>query len=97
MTVTLLLLALGATARITRFFNADVLAGSLRAAVVRRYGDESKAATLIRCPWCLSPYVAVPVLGSGLATHSAGWWEFLAAVLSISYVYALAAQWLDDE
>lgn len=102
MTIILFVLALGATARLTRLFNADVLAGPVRAAVMARYGDDSGLGILVRCPWCLSPYVAAAVLGSGWwSTNGHGqpadWWTFGAAVLTISYAYAVFAQWADDE
>lgn len=97
MTVTLFVLALGATARITRLINADMITARLRLFVWERFGEDSHAGVLIRCPWCMSPYVAAVVLGAGWLSHGAGWWLYLAAVLSISHVVALAAAWLDDE
>lgn len=97
MTVTLFLLALGATARLTRLINDDVIAGRFRTWVWDRWGEDSHPGFLVRCPWCLSPYMGALVLGAGWASGEAWWWTFGAAVLSISHVVALAAQWLDDE
>lgn len=97
MTVTVFLLALGATARLTRLINADVIADRVRVAVWERWGVDSHPGVLVRCPWCISPYVGALVLAAGWAAGWAAWWLFVAAVLSISYVVAVAAHWLDPE
>lgn len=97
MTVTMFVLALGATARLTRVFNADVIAERFRMAVYSRWGADSHAGVLVRCPWCLSPYIGAVVLAAGWYSGQATWWTYAAAVLSISHVTALAAAWLDDE
>lgn len=96
MTVTLFFLALFATARITRLINSDVITGWLRIVVYERFGEDSHPGTLVRCPWCLSPYVGALVLGAGWLSGEAAWWTYLAAVASISHVVALASAWLDE-
>lgn len=91
------LLALGAVARITRFVNADVLGGPLRAAVIRRFGPDSTPVEFVGCPWCVSVWVAAPVaVLAWLFGHTAGF-VVPAAWLSLSYLYSIAAAWLDEE
>lgn len=97
MTVTLFLLALGATARLTRLINSDMITGRLRVAVYERFGEDSHAGVLVRCPWCASPYVAAAVLAAGWLSHEAPWWTYAAAIASISYVVAIASAWLDED
>lgn len=96
MTVAVFLLALGATARITRFINADALAGPLRAAATRIAGDEDRGvAYLVRCPWCASMWVAGGVYAAAyFYGHTAGF-LIATAALSASFLIGLAADVLD--
>lgn len=68
-----------AVARIVRLVQVDEMpVGALREAVLDRYG-EWKATELLRCPWCLSVWVAAAVV---LARHR--WpraWPWVARVL----------------
>ncbi|MGI5292713.1 hypothetical protein ACQEVF_56710 [Nonomuraea polychroma] len=89
------LLALGATARVTRFFNSDVLAAPIRAWILRRHGPASKWTYLAQCPWCLSIWVAPIAVTAAWLSAGAWWFTIPAAALSASYVYGLIAQHLD--
>lgn len=96
MTVTAFLLTLGAVARITRFVNADTLFESVRAAVLRRFGP-GYWYTLVTCPWCLSIWTAAAVVPVGWFAGRSPAYLIPAMVLSISYLYAIAATHLDKD
>lgn len=90
-TISLILAGL-ATARVTRLVTGDRLTERPRlwllTQIVRRnrHGDESLAAYLVTCPWCVSVYA-----GAGFG---AGWWLwgesrwFTAAVAALAFSYA---------
>lgn len=90
--VTIVFLAFGATARITRFINADDLAAPIRSGVVRRFGPQSKAATLIECPWCASIWVGAAVVPAAYWFGDRAWFQVPALWLTISYWYGWLAQ-----
>lgn len=90
------LLALGLTLRVVRFLNSDVLAQGLRDAVDRRFGDSSKAAYLISCPWCASPYVAAPVMAAAYYVGEHPAFIIAAAAATASYLTGLISINLDD-
>lgn len=89
-------LAFGATARITRFLNSDVLAAPLRIAVNRRWGEDSYPATLIECPWCASIWVGAAVVPLAWWFGDTTWFALPAAWLTVSWVYGLVATNLDS-
>lgn len=97
MTIAAFLLALGLTARIVRFLNSDVLAQALRDAITRRYGEASKATYLVGCPWCTSPYVAVPIVATAYYAGDHPAFVIPAAAATISYLVGLATINLDDD
>lgn len=87
-------LMLGATARLTHLLNEDAIAGPIRAAVIRRFGQDSAPAYFTRCPWCVSMWTAPAVIALGWwpAHHGTATWFWLpAAALTISYVTGLLA------
>ncbi len=95
--VAVFLLALGATARITRFINADVLAGPIRALALRiaRGDDDHWLPYLARCPWCASIWIAAATFTlTWYYAHTPAWWITTAA-LSASYLVGLLADVLD--
>lgn len=57
-----LLLGLLAVARITRLIVEDRLLVGVRQWAVRKWGEDSKPAYLLHCPWCMSIWVSVPVM-----------------------------------
>lgn len=97
MTISAFLLALGLTARVVRFLNSDVLAQGLRDAIGRRYGEASKAAYLVGCPWCASPYVAVPAVAAAYYAGEHPAFVITAAAATISYLVGLVSINLDDD
>lgn len=62
MLVVSLVVAALAVARITRFLTEDFLAVGYRRWVVSRWGAESKMSYLVHCPWCISIWVALPLM-----------------------------------
>lgn len=96
-TLTAFLLALGAVARVTRFVNADILAQPIRNLAMRRHGPGGHAAILIHCPWCLSIWIAAPLAPLAYWYGDRAWFVIPAAWLSLSYVYAIVAQWADSD
>lgn len=95
MTIAIFLLALGATARITRLVTRDFITRHLRAYVIRRLGPDHDVPYLLTCPWCLSVWVAAGVMT--VAWFYGGHPGFIipAAALTASYLIGLAASILD--
>lgn len=58
----LALLVCVATFRLARLFTMDFVMEPFRDWVAKRFGAESKLAYLSECPWCLSMWLAVPVV-----------------------------------
>ncbi|MBP2703509.1 DUF1360 domain-containing protein [Microbispora sp. RL4-1S] len=96
MTICVFLLALGVVLRVVRFINSDVLFAPVREAVERRYGDASKISYLLSCPWCASPYVAVPVMAAAYAWGEHPLFVVFAAAATASYLVGLISTNLDD-
>lgn len=97
MTLSVFLLALGATARLTRFVTDDYLARYFRAWVIRKAGPQHDISYGIACPWCLGLWVAGAIL-------PVAWWfgehpgfVIPAAALSVSWLYGIAASLLDGD
>jgi hypothetical protein len=95
--LTVALLTFGATARITRFLNADEFARPIREWVERRFGTDSWLDYLIGCPWCLSIWVAAVVVPLGYWFGTTPWFFLPASALTVSYGYALLAQTADED
>ncbi|MGY4103415.1 hypothetical protein ACW2Q0_28210 [Nocardia sp. R16R-3T] len=97
LTIGVFLLALGATARLTRLITDDYIARHLRAWVIRRTGYKSNWSYLVTCPWCMSPWIGAIVITAHEVAHYHGWdqwWTLPAAVLSISWIVGTGAEWL---
>jgi Protein of unknown function (DUF1360) len=62
MLVVSLVVAALAVARMTRFLTEDFLTVGYRRWVVSRWGEDSKMAYLVHCPWCTSIWIALPVM-----------------------------------
>ena len=56
------LLGLLTVTRLTRLIVEDRITIALRQWIVRRWGEDSKLAYLIHCPWCISLWVSAPVM-----------------------------------
>ena len=88
----LILLALVATARLTRLVTADYVTRPVRRFIDRRWGEESWQSYLSTCDWCASIHT-----GGIVATAITLWPEnrvVIAALVALagSYVTGLAAQ-----
>ena len=57
-----LIVAALAVARITRLLVDDRLTVRWRQWIVGRYGTESLMSYLVHCPWCMSMYLAIPIM-----------------------------------
>lgn len=57
-----LIVAALAVARLSMLFTQDQLTIRIRQAVVQRFGDNSLPSYLIHCDWCLSMWIAIPVM-----------------------------------
>lgn len=57
-----LVVAALAVARLTRLLVEDRLTVSWRQWTVKRFGTESLAAYLVHCPWCMSIWIAAPIM-----------------------------------
>lgn len=88
-------LAIGATARITRFLVRDQLAAPARSAVAARFGDRSMVAYLSRCDWCVSIWVALLVTLAASLFGDTPWFWVPALWLSVAYAAAVASTWAD--
>lgn len=62
MLITSLLVAALAVARLTRLLVSDKLTVGIRQWVVRKWGPDSMASYLIHCPWCMSVWLAIPLM-----------------------------------
>lgn len=51
-----------ATARITRLLVEDRLTVAWRRWVVRRWGEDSLPSYFVHCPWCMSMWLAAPIM-----------------------------------
>jgi hypothetical protein len=91
------LLALGATARITRFLNSDYLARHLRAGIIGRLGPDHDLAYGIACAWCASVWVGGAVFTVAWFYGEHAGFVIPAAALSASYLVGVAASVFDSE
>lgn len=93
----ILLLAFGASARLTRLITGDTITRFIRDWVAARYGDESIQREFIGCPWCVGFWVSGAVTLTAFCPAINHHPAFLIATtaLSISWLYALVAANLD--
>lgn len=85
------LLTLGAVARVTRFITDDYAGRGIRMLVDRLFGPESSAAYLVRCPWCLSFWIALVALGAAYFWQATPAYWLITALLTISYLVGFVA------
>jgi len=62
MLIVSLVVATFAVARVTRFIVDDQLSIGLRRWVLSKWGDDSWQAYLSTCPWCVSIWIALPIM-----------------------------------
>lgn len=95
MTLTIFLLALGATARLTRLVTDDYVTRHLRAAVIRRFGPDHDLAYLVTCPWCISMYIGGVIMTIAWFVGEHAGFTIPAAALTASYLIGVAASILE--
>lgn len=95
MTLTVFLLALGATARLTRLITDDYITRGIRAFVIKRTGHDSDLSYLATCAWCLGLWVSAGVFALAYFHGEQAWFVWPAAALGASWVYGIAATILD--
>lgn len=95
MSITIFLLALGLTARVTRFVTDDIAGGPIRALVIRLFGEGSKAHVWVTCPWCAGLWFAAAAVLTGWFYGDTDAWQLIALIASVSWLYAILATWLD--
>ena len=83
--VTLLIIVLvcGCTARLTRLITDDRITLPVRQAVIRSFGPDHWFTFLIMCPWCVSPYVAF------LTAIPAIWWGLDFLPLHVRFILTI--------
>lgn len=86
-------LAFGAVYRCTLLVVADEITRPPREWLLRRLGPEHRISYLITCPWCASPWVAVPILETGHLWGDQWAWQFAAGVLTAAGIAAFAARY----
>ncbi len=75
--------------RITRLIYQDDITGPLRERVYIKFGDESFISELIRCPWCVSVWVAGGVaVADGVLPKA---WEKAARPLALAAAAGIIA------
>jgi hypothetical protein len=62
MLIVSVLVATLAVARVTRFIVDDQLSIGFRRAVMNRWGEDSWQSYLVTCPWCVSVWIALPIM-----------------------------------
>ena len=62
MLIVSLIVATLAVTRVTRLIVDDQLTMGLRRWILKRFGDNSWQFDLVTCPWCVSFWVAAPVM-----------------------------------
>jgi hypothetical protein len=96
-----LVLAL-AVARVTRLVTTDEVTLPLRTWVIRKWGEDGKAAYFIFCPWCVSIWVSMLLIPPTFLTpHGPGWveqvWLALLTIGATSHLTGLIASKLEND
>jgi hypothetical protein len=82
----LLVLSL-AGCRITRIVMLDTISEPIRRWVWNRYGVDSKPGLLLGCPWCVSWWVSITLVGySWLAGMTSSFWVALLLIPAVAYL-----------
>lgn len=89
------LLAAGAVLRLTRVVTADTIGAPLRSAWYARFPKHSDLGTFVSCPWCVSFWVAVPVVAAAALFGTTAWFWAPAMVLTLSWLAGLAGSLTD--
>lgn len=93
--VTTLLLAMLATARLTRLVTTDRIFLAPRAwllrKMIRRYGKDSLPPYLLTCDWCVSVYTGAGVAAAWVLAGETLWFQAPVAALALSYAAGFLA------
>jgi Protein of unknown function (DUF1360). len=65
--ILVLIVAVLATARVTRLLVEDRITSSYRAWVVRKRGENSLASYFVHCPWCMSIWISAAIMPIAVA------------------------------
>lgn len=84
--MTVVLVAMLATYRVTLLVTADEITAPPREWLLGRLRPEGQWATLLQCPWCVSWWVGLVVCGTGWAFGDRVWWFVPAWALAASAV-----------
>jgi uncharacterized protein DUF1360 len=90
MLITSLVVAALAVARLTRLVVSDKITVSIRQWVVRKWGADSFASYLFHCSWCMSLWLALPVMPVA-ALFPNRWVIALLAIPAASYLAGFLA------
>lgn len=93
--VTTLLLAMLATARLTRMVTTDRIFQAPRVwalrRLIRRYGEDSLPPYLLTCDWCVSVYTGAGVAAAWVLAGETLWFQAPVAALALSYAAGFLA------
>lgn len=87
-----LVLAMLATARLTRLVTTDRITAGPRSWLITRLPEESLISYLVVCDWCVSVYTGALVAGSWWLWGGHTWYTVLMAALALSYAAGFLAQ-----
>lgn len=95
MTLSIFLLALGATASITRLVTDDQVFAPLRVWLIEKLGPEHPIAYAVGCPFCLSLWVGGGVYSAAWFYGTTGWFWIPASALTARWLIGHSASFLD--
>jgi Protein of unknown function (DUF1360) len=82
----LTVIAVLATARITRLITRDSITQPIRTAAVNRVGIDSRIAELIQCDWCTGMWASAAVMGAAWAWGEHWWVQVPLLILAAAHV-----------
>jgi hypothetical protein len=91
-----LILALGATARLTRLVTSDRITQAPRDWILDRLNPDGLTAYLLTCRWCVSIYTSIPIAAIATLHPNSLWWEIPALALTASHATGLLTAMEDD-
>jgi hypothetical protein len=89
------LLALGATARVCRFVNADYLFRGVRVWAIKKWGPDHDVPYGLTCAWCASVWIAGAVFTIAYFYGHTAAYLITTSALTASWLYATIASWVD--
>jgi hypothetical protein len=86
-----LLLAIGAVVRLTRMVTDDYLFETPRTWVLMKLHPDGQLSYLVKCRWCASVWVSVPVMGAWIVWGGVPAFTAVCAALTASYAAGFLA------